>query len=73
MQATRQAVTLSPEPRVRGTSIRSLALRDLDYPTWHAHIAGIASRTTAQPSIEQRQRPTEVEPSAAMRPELRAA
>jgi hypothetical protein len=34
------------EDRARGQSRGAIAPRDLDYATWHAHIAGIASRIT---------------------------
>jgi hypothetical protein len=73
MHSSPHAVTASPESAARSTSVRSLDLRHLDYPTWHAHIAGVASRTASPHGTGRLERPTEAVRSAAMRPERQAA
>jgi hypothetical protein len=58
MHSVPQSVTSDPENEARfSRSVSSMSIRDLDYATWYAHIAGTASQhTLTQITPEQRGR-----------------
>jgi hypothetical protein len=75
MRSTPPSVTSVREKRAPGRFLTAISPRDLDYATWHAHIAGTGNGITS-PAVAttRRERPVAtVRPAETMRPERRAA